>query len=92
VQPTNEQRKEWEARFERIGEIMVRSDLQFRNGVGIGISGEAMHHVVSDWLRNKEQQREVRERRLYIYTKWTLIAAAAAVVVGVIGIIVTLYH
>ena len=92
MQPTDQQRTEWEERFERLGEMTVRSDLQIRNGVGIGVSGDAMHKAAFDWLRRKESDRERRDRLSYAYTKWTLIAAVVAVVVGIGGIIVTLLH
>jgi hypothetical protein len=96
---TKEQQAEWVARFERIGETTVRSDLQQRNGVGVGINGDAMHQVAFNWLREKERLRERRDEQTHAYVKWTFIAAVAAVIVGVIGIIVgivgvvvTLWH
>jgi hypothetical protein len=34
----------------------------------------------------------VRELRLYRYAKWTFFAAVAAVIIGAIGVLVTLLH
>lgn len=92
---TEQQKAEWQARLEQIGETHVRADIQQRSGVGIGFSGE-MVEVAVDWLREKEREREYRDSIIYdsatqtlAYAKWTLIAAIAAVVVGIIGIIVT---
>jgi hypothetical protein len=87
---TKEQEMECIARFEGIGEATVRSDLQLRNGVGVGISGDPMMQVAFKWLRDKERQREGRDNKTFSYVKWTYYAAVAAVVVGVIGIVVGL--
>jgi hypothetical protein len=84
---TKEQEAEWVARFESIGEATLRSDLQLRNGVGVGISGDPMLQVAFKWLRDKERQREGRDSKTFAYVKWTYYAASGAVVVGVVGII-----
>jgi hypothetical protein len=90
MEPTEEQRRDWTSRLERLGEAMVRSDIQLRHGVGIGFSGDAMLQVAAAWLRDKERAREERERLAYVYAKWTLAAAIAAVIVGVIGLTTTI--
>jgi uncharacterized membrane protein len=47
---------------------------------------------VEGWLRRKERARELREQEFYSYTRRTFWAAVAAVLVGIIGIVVTLLH
>ena len=44
------------------------------------------------WLREQGQNKKLREQQMYSYARWTLWAAAAAVVVGVIGVLVTWLH
>jgi hypothetical protein len=92
---TKEQEAEWVARFESIGEATVRSDLQLRNGVGVGISGDPMLQVAFKWLRDKERQREGRDSKTFAYVKWTYYAVVVGVVgiiLGIAGIVVTLRH
>jgi hypothetical protein len=88
---TQEQQNEWRARLERLGEVTVRSDLQLRQGVGIGFSGDEMLQVAFNWLRQKEQEREIQERLTFVYIRWTLVAAIAAVLTGVAGLIATIF-
>jgi type VI protein secretion system component VasF len=45
-----------------------------------------------DWLTEKRDLTERRRRRLYVIAWLTLLAAVAAVLVGIIGIRVTLVH
>jgi hypothetical protein len=54
--------------------------------------------VALRWLREKEIARDVREEArdarneaAYSYSKWTFVAAVAAVIVGIIGVLVTWY-
>jgi hypothetical protein len=86
---TKEQEAAWRATLERLGESAVRFDLQMRQGVGIGMNNDVMYRFAFQWLRGKEQERESRERVTVKYVKWTLIAAVAAVIIGVAGIIAT---
>jgi hypothetical protein len=87
--PTNEQEAEWRATLARLGESAVRFDLQTRQGVGIGMNNDAMYRFAFQWVRDKERERENHERVTVAYAKWTLVAALAAVIIGVAGIIVT---
>jgi hypothetical protein len=96
MQPTKEQEQEWRSRFEVFGEATVRADLDLRGGVGIGISGP-MVEVTRRWLSEKEQERgrrelarEHRERLTLTIAKWTLVAALAAVAIGIAGLIATM--
>jgi hypothetical protein len=59
------------------------------NNVGIGMNNDVMHRFAFQWLRDKERERESRERVTVRYVKWTLVAAVAAVIIGVSAIIVT---
>jgi hypothetical protein len=43
------------------------------------------------WLREQERTRRIREEQTYRYVQWTLLAAVAAVIVGIIGVAVTLF-
>jgi hypothetical protein len=89
MDPTKEQEAAWRATLERLGESAVRFDLQMRQGVGIGMNNDVMHRFAFQWLRDKERERESRERVTVRYVKWTLVAAVAAVIIGVLAIIVT---
>jgi len=76
--PTPEQIAEWLEEFERIGETVIRDDLNLRTGVGVGINTEEKRIAVYNWLRGKERERADRERSSYSYVKWTFWAAVAA--------------
>jgi membrane protein YqaA with SNARE-associated domain len=87
---TEQQEKDWRSRLDVLGENTVRADLNLRNGVGIGFNTDMMQVVAREWLREKEETRERRERLAYRYVKWTLIAAVVAVFVGIAGIVATI--
>jgi hypothetical protein len=87
-----EQEAQWKAELEKIGETAVRQSISLNSGVGIGIGGEPMRQYAFRWLREKEQQRQERELSTNWYVKWTFYAAVAAVVMGILGVIVTLLH
>jgi hypothetical protein len=53
------------------------------------MNDDVMYRFAFRWLRDKEQERESREHVTVAYAKWTLVAALAAVIIGVVGIIVT---
>jgi hypothetical protein len=89
MDPTKEQEAAWRATLERLGESAVRFDLQMCQGVGIGMNNDVMHRFAFQWLRDKERERESRERITVTYVKWTLVAAVAAAIIGVLAIIVT---
>jgi hypothetical protein len=82
------QEEAWRAQLERIGETAVRTDLALRNGVSVGIMGDAMQQFAFQWLRDKETERERRELAALSYVKWTFWAAVAAAVIGIAGVII----
>jgi hypothetical protein len=87
---TSEQEQKWIAEFEMIGETAIRNSLQFNGGVGVGIADEPKRQCAFRWLRKKEEDRERREHSAQWYAKWTFWAAVAAVLIGIVGILVTI--
>jgi hypothetical protein len=88
--PLDQEEVEWSKEFEKIGETEIRNDLNFRTGVNVGINSESKRQYAFRWLREKEREREDRERSTHSYVQWTFWAAVAAVIVGIIGVAVTL--
>jgi hypothetical protein len=84
----NTEEEEWRAEFEQDGEGMIRA-------VIMGLPGsyfqEPKRQFAFKWLREKEKARERREDQIQSYVRWTLYAAVAAVVVGVIGVLTARY-
>lgn len=85
-----QQEATWKAEFEAIGESAIRNDLQLRGGVGVGISDEPKRQYAFRWLRQKEKDREQREHSTHWYVKWTFWAAVGAVLIGIVGVTVTI--
>jgi hypothetical protein len=81
----------WKAHLERIGETEVRNDLNFRSGVQVGITDELMRQYAFRWLREKAQDRDNRERSTHLFVQWTFWAAVAAVLIGIVGVLVTIF-
>ena len=73
----------WRAEFERDGETAVRDGLTM-------MSPEPKRQYAFRWLREQERERNVRDKQTYKYVRWTFWAAVAAVIVGIIGVTVTL--
>jgi hypothetical protein len=71
---------EWRAEFERIGESQVGS---FINS---GPMSEEKRQFGFRWLGEQAHARKLREERNLWYARWTFFAAVAAVIVGLIGI------
>jgi hypothetical protein len=44
------------------------------------------------WLAERERARKAREETNIWYARWTFYAAVAAVVIGILGVAVTLFH
>jgi hypothetical protein len=93
--PANQQEEKWKAEFEATGETAIRND---RSGVNVGISDEPKRQYAFRWLREKERDRErfeldraQRESSAHWYAKWTFWAAVAAVLIGIVGVIVTIF-
>jgi hypothetical protein len=82
-------------RFEGIGLEPIRRELTFGNNYYLPID-PAMQSEAKEWvaeqeeiIRNAERERTNREKLTLKYTLWTLLAAIAAVLVGIAGIVVT---
>jgi hypothetical protein len=78
----------WRPEFKRIGETQLRDAL---NGSG-GFADEPKRQSAFCWLGDEAQARRLREEETYHYVRWTLFAAIAAVIVGLIGVGLTLLH
>ncbi len=79
---------EWRAEFERLGEFLVYENVK----QGAIYNDEAKRQAAFRWLSGEAAARRNREVRTYKYGRWTFFAAVAAVVVGVLGVVVTLLH
>ena len=82
-------------RFEGIGLGAIRRELTVGNNFYLPID-PAMQAEAREWVAEREreiweaeQARTTREKLTLKYTLWTLLAAIAAVFVGIAGIIVT---
>jgi hypothetical protein len=84
---TDPREEQWRREFELIGYTAVHDELR-------GACGweEARRRAGFRWLREKELERERRGATTYRYVKWTFWAAATAVVVGIVGVVVTVCH
>jgi hypothetical protein len=83
--------------LEGIGLEAIRRELTVGNNFYLPID-PVMQAEAKEWvkeqeqkIRDAEQNRINREKLTLKYTRWTLIAAIAAVVVGVIGIVLSLF-
>lgn len=84
-QMTNtDQEAQWRAEFERVGQDAVRREHM--------MFPEPKRQFAFRWLREKEKAREERDEAAQWYSKWTFWAAVAAVIVGILGIVVTYWH
>jgi hypothetical protein len=79
---------EWRAEFERLGELLVYDNVK----QGAIYNDEAKRQAAIHWLAEQARDRRDREKRSFWYARWTYFAAIAAVIVGVIGVAVTLLH
>jgi hypothetical protein len=84
----NEQEAEWGKEFERDGEEQVRWS------VDRGFFPEPKRQFAFRWLGDEALARKAREQRTFDYVKrtfdyarWTFVAAVAAVLVGIAGIV-----
>jgi hypothetical protein len=82
-------------RFEGIGLEYIKRELTVGNS--FYLQTEAERSEAQEWvaeqeekIRKAESEHISREKLTLKYTRWTLIAAIAAVVVGVIGIVLSL--
>jgi hypothetical protein len=83
-----EDEAKWRAEFEFAGET------QLRDGMARGATPfpEPKQQCAFRWLGEQEKAKAVRERQLYRYAQWTFWAAVGAVFVGIIGVLVTVFH
>jgi hypothetical protein len=75
----------WRAEFKRIGETQIRDAL---NSITDGEKRQAAFR----WLGDEAEARRLREEQTHYYVRWTLFAAVATVIVGLIGVGLTLLH
>jgi hypothetical protein len=75
----------WRAEFKRIGETQVRDALD-------SITDEPKRQAAFRWLGDEAAARRLREEQTHHYVRWTFFAAVAAVIVGLIGVGLTLLH
>ena len=78
----------WREEFARTGTAQVRQNLlnpAFYNS-------EPRRNFALKWLREQERAAELRDHRMYLCTQWTLWAAVAAVIVGILSIVARLLH
>lgn len=76
---------EWRTEFDSFGERAVHDTLYH----GPGEFDGPKRQFALRWLREQEARRESRERKTFCYVKLTLIAAVAAVLVGILELIET---
>jgi hypothetical protein len=81
---TADEQANWRIEFEKTGEAQVRQNL---SNPAI-YNSPAKSDFARQWLREREGAREQREQQIHSYTRRTLWAAVAAVVVGLIAIII----
>jgi len=81
----SDQETKWRAEFERVGHDAIHR--------GHGMFDEPRRQFAFRWLREKEKTREARDEAAQWYLKWTFRAAVVAVIVGIVGVLVTwLWH
>jgi CheY-like chemotaxis protein len=70
--------------FEADGERAVHDTIYH----GPGIYPDPKRLSALRWLREKEAERERQEQKMRCYVRWTFWAAVAAVVAGIVGVLV----
>jgi len=80
----------WTAEFERIGEGVIRNSLALGRSADVGINTESKREAAFRWLRGKERNREQRHVQTHWYAKWAFRAAASALVVSLLGVLLTI--
>lgn len=83
-----EDEAKWRTEFETVGET------QLRDGITRGAIPfpEPKRQFAFHWLREQENAKALRERQLHRYAQWTFWAAVGAVLVGIVGVLVTVLH
>jgi hypothetical protein len=75
----------WREEFARYGERAIRDALR-----GASMYPEPKRQAAFRWLGEQESKHAFKEEQMYRYVRWTLWAAVGAVIVSVIGVLVTL--
>lgn len=78
----------WRDEFERVGREAVANVIYNR----MGSYPEPKRQFAFRWLREKERESEHRAANSDWYSKWTFWAAIVAILVGIVGVAVTLIH
>jgi hypothetical protein len=84
----NEQEVEWRKEFERLGEQVVYDNVK----QGAIYNDERKRQAAFRWLGDKTSERTVREKSTLWYARWTFFAAIVGVIIGIVGVLVTLLH
>ncbi len=77
----------WRAEFERIGEARLRDALN-----GGTLNDESKRQAALRWLGDEVEAQRVCEEQTYHYVRWIILVAVAVVIVGIIGVGLTLLH
>ena len=78
----------WRAEFKRIGETQLRDVLNSDNG----FTDELKRQAAFRWLGDEAEQQRLREEQTNHNVRWTLFAAVATVIVGLIGVGLSFLH
>jgi hypothetical protein len=85
---------EYEKNFRReladAGEASVRAD--FFSGGGLSTGGEDRRKIIRQWLREREQERESREKESFRLGQKTFWIALLTLIAAVVGVAVTYLH
>jgi hypothetical protein len=81
--PDTEDERVWRAEFERDGERQVHDTIYH----GPGIYPDPKRLFALRWLREKEVEQNNLDRLMRRDVRWTLWAAVAAVIVGIVAIL-----
>jgi hypothetical protein len=84
----SKQEIEWRAEFERLGEQQVYDNVK----QGAIYNDERKRQAAFRWLGDNAAERRVREADTLWYSRWTFWAAIIGVMVGVVGVLVTVLH
>lgn len=77
----NDPRDAWVAEFEGLGEDYTRDSLH------TGFFSEEKRHFAYAWLDAQAKKRSRREKRILRYVQFTLAASVAALIVGIVGLL-----
>ncbi len=87
VEPQDKAEAAWRAEFKRIGEAQLRDALNSSM-----LNDESKRQAALRWLGDETQALRLHEDQTSHYVRWTFLVAVAVVIVGVIGVGLTLLH